>query len=105
MAVWTKEEIEFLKENYSELGPLEVSNILNRSKGATKAKASQLGIKVKKYIASTEEDLLDSIIKFTKCNNRPPSKADCTSDADILFPYSRYARAGGLTYLIKKSQC
>lgn len=103
MAVWTDKEIAFLKENYSELGPLGVSNILNRSKGATKAKASQLGIKVKKYSASTEEDLLESIVKFTKCNNRPPSKADCTPSDDILFPYSRYARAGGLTYLIKKA--
>lgn len=47
MSEWTKEEIDFIKENYNKYTKHQLSEILGKSKGAIQQKANRMGIKKK----------------------------------------------------------
>lgn len=47
MSEWTKDEIDFIKENYNKYTKQELSEILGKSKGAIQQKANRMGIKKK----------------------------------------------------------
>lgn len=54
MKKWAKEEVNFLKENYSDKTNLELSKVLNRSISAIQHKCTQLGLnKSKEHISKT----------------------------------------------------
>ena len=42
---WTKQELEYLKQNYDTMTQLEIANNLNRTRAAVNLKASRLGLK------------------------------------------------------------
>lgn len=47
MSEWTKDEIDFIKENYNKYTKQELSEMLGKSKGAIQQKANRMGIKKK----------------------------------------------------------
>lgn len=48
MSKWTKEEIDFLIENYADIGKMSCATALNKTEGQVRSKASQLGLKQNK---------------------------------------------------------
>lgn len=60
--IWTKEEIDFLIENYEKIGPLKCSEKLNRTTRGCQLKARKLGLKYKLTKPYYEEDVLRKII-------------------------------------------
>lgn len=55
---WTEEEITFLEENYTELGPKICSTKLNRTEMSIKKKAGRLKLKDKLFWSKSEEQFL-----------------------------------------------
>lgn len=85
---WTKEETQFVKENYEKLGPIEISRILGRSKHSTGWKAHFLGL-----YKLTPKDIItkDKLVELY-CNRELSSNeiAELTGLKSILYLLNKY---------------
>jgi hypothetical protein len=78
---WSKEEIDFLVENYPKIGPLKCSEKINRTVRGCQLKAKKLNLKFKQIKNYYEKENLEKVIiesnSYTDClkkiglSNRP----------------------------------
>ena len=62
---WTKDEIDYLYENYGKISTLEISKYIGRAVGSIRWKANELNIRIKSkknYWTDDEIDFLKKIL-------------------------------------------